>query len=444
MRAMKQEEQPEEVSAGTKHEGEASQLRRQLGAEACIWTDRMLGALSNGVRGGKWFSLKDKLYDLKTLRHAAEKVCAKGGSAGVDLESTERFERELEANLKRLHQELKSGSYRPEPVKRVYIPKPGSTEKRPLGIPAVRDRVVQTALLMVIGPIFEIGFINNSYGFRPGRGCKDALREVDRLLNEGNEWIVDADLKSYFDTIDHGILMKRIREKIADGLVLDLLEGYLKQGVLTPLSGWEPTEQGTPQGAVVSPLLANVYLNELDHLLEAKGHRIIRYADDFVILCRSREEAGSALETVQSWTEANALKLHPQKTKLVSHEEGFEFLGYRFVNGRKYVRGKSLKKIRGSICMQTKRNNGHCMNAIIAKLNPMLRGWFGYFKHAYKNTFHDLDGWIRMRLRSILRKRRKGKGRGRGSDHQRWPDAYFAKMGLFSLKRAHRKACQSQ
>ena len=442
--AMKQGKQPKEVPGRANHGGEAAKLREQLGAEPCVWTDRMLAALGNGVKGGKWFSLKDKLYRMETLRAAAEKVCAKRSKGKGEQRRIERFQKNLERHLAQLQRELQAGTYRPKPVKRVHIDKPGSREKRPLGIPAIRDRVVQTALLMVIGPIFEIGFAQSSYGFRPKRGCKDALREVNWLLNDGHEWIVDADLKSYFDTIDHDRLMERVREKIADGLILDLVEGYLKQGVLTELGNWEPTEQGTPQGAVISPLLANLYLNELDHLLKQDGYEIVRYADDFVILCRTRDEAEQALGKVRDWTEANALTLHPEKTRLVNQSEGFDFLGYRFVSGRRYVRKKSLRKFRETIRRETKRTNGHSIEAIITKLNPILRGWSGYYVHAYKTTHPSLDGWVRMRLRSILRKRRNRKGRGRGSDHQRWPNRYFAEMGLFSLERAHREACQSQ
>lgn len=441
---MKQGSQPKEVSETTNHGGEAPGLRERIGAEPCVWTERMLAALVNGVKGGKWFSLKDKLYRTETLMKAAKKVCSKRSKGKGQQRSIERFQKNLEREIANLQRELMAGTYRPSPVKRVHIPKPGSSETRPLGVPTIRDRVVQTALKMVIGPIFEIGFAESSYGFRPKRGCKDALREVNELLEGGYEWIVDADLKSYFDTIDHDRLMERVREKIADGLVLDLVEGYLKQGVLTELNGWEPTETGTPQGAVVSPLLANLYLNELDHLLEQEGYRVIRYADDFVVLTRTREEADKALAQVREWTEVNALILHPEKTRLVTHREGFDFLGYRFVSGRRYVRKKSLLKIRETIRQKTKRTNGQCMPAIIGTLNPILRGWYGYYQHAYKNTFPSMDGWVRMRLRSILRKRQKKRGRGRGRDHQIWPNRYFAEMGLFSLEQAHREACQSR
>lgn len=439
---MTTETTPPQVPQKANPGGEVPELRQQLGADLLVWTDPMLAALKSGVKGGKWFSLKDKVYNPRTLYRAWHLVRARKGGGGVDRVSLEQYDKQLDQRLAKLSAKLKKGQYEPKPVKRVYIPKPGSKEKRPLGIPTVEDRIVQTALQLVIGPIFEIDFSPHSYGFRPGRGCKDALREVDGLLKQGHEWIVDADLKSYFDTINHGKLMSLVRAKVADGLVLDLLEAYLKQGLINELKEWEPTEEGTPQGAVISPLLANLYLNELDHLLCGHGHRMVRYADDFVILAQTREEAEKALALTRDWTAKRNLVLHPEKTRLVGHKEGFEFLGYRFENGNRFVRQKSLTKLRRKLKPQTKRNNGKSLDAIIAEINPVLRGWFGYFKHAHKNTHIWMDGWVRMRLRSILRKRHRRRGRGRGLDHQRYPNKFFAEMGLFSLERAHREACQ--
>jgi len=441
---VREEPTPSKVPARANPDGEVPELRERFGADPLVWTDTMLAALKSGVKGGKWFSLKDKLYRAQTLRKAWKIVKGRRGGGGVDKVSLHQYGKQLEQRLSSLETKLKAGRYEPKPAKRVFIPKAGGKEKRPLGIPTVEDRIVQTALKLVIGPIFEIGFNTHSYGFRPGRGCKDALGEVDGLLKEGYEWIVDADLKNYFDTINHDKLMSLVRSKVADGLVLDLLESYLKQGVLDELGDWEPTEEGTPQGAVVSPLLANLFMDELDHLLEEKGHRMVRYADDFVILSRSRSEAEKALELTREWTQRRELVLHPEKTRLLTHREGFEFLGYRFVQGKRYVRQKSLTKIRSTLRPKTKRTQGRSLKAIIADINPVLVGWFGYYKHAHKNTFVWMDGWVRMRLRSTLRKRHGRKGRGRGKDHQRYPNEYFAKMGLFSLERAHREACQSR
>jgi RNA-directed DNA polymerase len=412
-----------------------------------VWTDRMLDALEKGVKGGKWFSLIDKVGRLDVLYAGFGQVEKNGGSAGVDGITVETFGERRLAELERLSREILGGTYQPRPVKRVYIPKPGSEEKRPLGIPTVRDRAVQASLRRVIEPIFEAGFADHSYGFRPGRGCKDALREVDAALEAGKTWVVDADLKSYFDTIPHGKLMERVKRKIADGRVLDLILKFLKQGVLEELKGWEPTEQGTPQGAVISPLLANLYLDELDHLMAARGRTMIRYADDFVILCADEAEARAALDEVKGWVEENGLLLHPEKTRIVDATvpgKGFDFLGYHFERGMKWPRIKNMVKLRGKIREATPRKSGVCLAATIQRLNRFLKGWFEYFKHSHKTTFPAVDQHVRMRLRSLLRKRRGGQGRGRGLDHYRWPNAYFAGRGLFSLKEAHGLLCQQR
>jgi RNA-directed DNA polymerase len=435
------EEQPVAVSERTIRTGKAWDPR--FWVEPTVWTERMLAALEQGVKGGKWFSLIDKVHPERTLRAAFSQVAANKGAAGVDHVTIEMFAEHRDEDLKRLSEQLRTGTYRPQAIRRHYIPKPGTQEKRPLGIPTIRDRVVQTALRMVLEPIFEYEFAEQSYGFRPGRGCKDALRRVDELLKRGFTYIVDADLKSYFDTIPHDRLMALVGQKVSDGRVLTLLEMFLKQNILDDLQEWTP-EMGSPQGAVISPLLSNIYLDPLDHLMAQKGFEMVRYADDFVILCRSPEEANQALAMVQEWTAAAGLTLHPTKTRIVdATEDAFEFLGYQFVKGKRFPRAKSLKKLKDTVRAETKRNSGKCLRAIIATINPTLRGWFGYFKHSYKTTFNNLDGWIRMRLRSILRKRSGRRGRGRGSDHQRWRNAFFAEHGLYSLKAAHALACQS-
>jgi len=403
----------------------------------------MLTALEQGVKGDKWFSLIDKVYAPANLRKAFERVKANGGAAGVDQVTVEEFEQHLEANLEKLSQALKDGRYRPQAIRRVWIPKPGSKEKRPLGIPTVRDRVVQAALRAVLEPIFERDFAAQSYGFRPNRGCKDALRRVDTLLQAGYNWVVDADLKSYFDTIPHAALMDRVGEKVADGRVLGLLEAFLTQKVMEAAKGWTP-EEGTPQGAVISPLLSNLYLNPLDHHMEEKGAEMVRYADDFVILCQSQSEAQAALERVRQWAVSAGLKLHPDKTRIVdaTHQGGFDFLGYHFERGYRWPRQKSLKKFKDTVRSQTRRNQGQSLAAIVTDLNRTLRGWFEYFKHSHRTTFPGLDQWVRMRLRSVLRRRQGRKGRGRGVDHQRWSNAFFAAQGLFSLTAALALACQ--
>jgi RNA-directed DNA polymerase len=440
---MTTEGQPVAVSERTIRTGKTLDLR--FWVEPTVWTERMLAALQTGVKGGKWFSLIDKVHPERTLRAAFSQVAENDGAAGVDHVTTSMFEGHLDEELRRLSDQLRTGTYCPQLIRRHYIPKPGTQEKRPLGIPTVRDRVVQTALRMVIEPIFEHEFAEQSYGFRPKRGCKDALRRVDELLKAGYTSIVDADLKSYFDTIPHDRLMTLVGQKVSDGRVLTLIEMFLKQGVLDDLREWTP-EMGSPQGAVISPLLSNIYLNPLDHQMAKAGFEMVRYADDFVILCRSPEEASQALAMVRDWTAAAGLTLHPTKTRIVdAKEDAFEFLGYRFEKSgtRRYPRAKSLRKLKDTIRAKTRRTTGKCLRAIIGSLNPTLRGWFGYFQHSYKTTFESVDGWIRMRLRSILRKRLGRKGRGRGADHHRWRNAFFAKHGLYSLKAAHALACQS-
>jgi RNA-directed DNA polymerase len=312
-----------------------------------------------------------------------------------------------------------------------------------LGVPTVRDRVVQTALLHVLEPIYDAVFSESSYGFRHGRGCQHALERVEALLDAGYVYVVDADLKSYFDTISKPRLMGLVREKVSDSRVLRLVEMFLEQGVLDGLREWTP-ERGTPQGAVLSPLLANIYLNPLDHLLEDAGYALVRYADDFVILCKTREEAQQALALVQSWVAENELTLHPTKTKIVdARTEGFAFLGYHFRGKLRFPREKSLKKFKEAVREKTQRTNGHSLPYTCAKLSSQLQGWFTYFRHCHWSVFRDLDGWIRGRLRSILRKRHGRRGRGRGKDHQRWPNAYFDEQGLYSLVTAHVRFVQS-
>lgn len=301
---------PSAVPPAAKQEGEIR--ARWAWVEARVWTERMLEALENGVKGGVWFALIDKVWAERTLERAWEQVRSNGGSPGVDGMTVERFQNDSQSRLLAVKEQLRAGTYQPKPVKRVWIDKLGSREKRPLGVPTVTDRIVQSALRMVIEPIFERDFAEHSYGFRPRRGCKDALRRVDQMLGAGKRWVVDADLKSYFDTIPHQRLLEMVKAKIADGRVLALIESYLKQGVLEG-SQFAQVEEGTPQGAVISPLLANIYLDPLDHLVAANGHEMVRYADDFVVLCKSREEAQAALQTIQQWVESAGLKLHPDK-----------------------------------------------------------------------------------------------------------------------------------
>lgn len=411
--------------------------------EPSVWTVRMLTTLEHGVEGGKWFRLFDKVFSERNLLASLQQVASKRGAAGVDHVSADQFVRGLPESLREVSDQLKRGMYKPQSIRRVHIPKPGTTETRPLGIPTVRDRMVQGAVVNVVEPIFERDFAEHSYGFRPGRGCKDALRRVDQLLKAGYVHVVDADLKGYFDSIPHDRLITRLKEKITDGSVLSLIESFLKAQVMDGLEGWTPTA-GAPQGAVLSPLLSNVYLDPLDHLMVREGFEMVRYADDFVILCRTPEEASRALELVRGWVAENGLELHPTKTKVVdARTVGFDFLGYHFRGAKHWPRDKSVQRLKDTIRAKTKRTNGHSMPVIIADLNRPLRGWFAYFQHSPPWVFPRLDGWIRGRLRSILRRRSGRRGRGRGSDHQRWPNAFFAELGLFNLGTAHTLARQS-
>ena len=422
-----------------KQESETKALFMRGKVETVVWTERMLAALISGVKGGKWFSLWDKVWRSGTLERAWELVSKNKGAGGVDGVTIERFKGTKDKCLKELAEALRNGSYKPEAVRRVYIPK-GDGTRRPLGIPCVKDRIVQSAVKMTIEPIFEKEFLPMSYGFRPGIGAKDALREVDNLLKGGAVWVVDADVQKYFDSIPKDKLMDRVRARIADGKTLDVVQAFLDQAIMEECKSWTPTK-GTPAGAVLSPLLANIYLHDLDELMTSKGYQMVRYADDFVTLCSTEEEAQKALGEVKQWMKENGLELHPDKTHIgncTNAGEGFEFLGYRFECGRRTVRKTSMKKLRDTIRKRTKRTVGQSMESVIESLNSTLIGWFGYFKHANKWTFKEVDGFVRRRLRAILRKQDKRPGIGRClKDHKQWPNSFFAKQGLFTMREAH-------
>ncbi len=430
--------------AGEVHRSAGVVHRRWSWAEPEVWTERMLAALEQGVKGGSWYSLMDKVASEKTLRAAFVRVKRNRGSAGVDHVTVKQFEKRKDENLAQLAERLRSGTYRPQAVRRHWIEKPGSREKRPLGIPTVQDRVVQTALRLVLEPIFERDFAANSYGFRPGRGCHDALHRVQQALDAGMVWVVDADFRQYFDSIPREELLQAVSTKVKDQTLLALLRAYLEQEVMEDLEIWTPTK-GTPQGAVISPLLANIYLDPLDHQMADDGFQIVRYADDLVILCPSQEAAETALARLEQWAGKAGLALHPEKTRIVDATQrgGFDFLGYHFERGLRWPRQKSQMALKDRVRLYTRRANGHGLPQIIAKLNPILRGWFEFFKLGHWTILDQLDRWIRMRLRSVLRGHRGRKGRGRGRDHNRWPNAYFAEAGLFSLLQAQKSFSQS-
>jgi len=366
--------------------------------ERSVWTDRMLMALETGVKGSKWYSLMDKVWSPANLLSAWLGVKANDGAAGVDGQRVARFGAQYQEELERLRQELQGDTYRRQPARRVWIDKPGSREQRPLGIPCVRDRVAEGAVRQVIEPIFEREFAQHSYGFRPGHSAQQAVARVEELLREGYTHIVDADLKSYFDSIPQGRLREQLAERISDRRRLRLIDQFLSAGVMDTMEGWEPTERGTPQGAVISPLLANIYLNPLDHKMAGAGYAMTRYADDFVIQCRSQAEAQGALELVKAWVAQAGLVLHPDKTRQL-----------------------------------TPRNSGQAMQEIVSRLNRSLRGWRGYFNHGVRNVPERLDQMVRRRLRLLLLKRRGKRGRPNKKVNQLWPNAYFDKLGLWRL-----------
>lgn len=406
--------------------------------ERKVWSDRMLSALGNGVKGNKWYSLIDKVWRISTLEAAWKRVRANRGAAGIDGQSIKCFEARADVYLQELSEALKAGKYEPQGVRRKEIPKAGG-KTRALGIPTVKDRVVQTAMKLTIEPIMEQAFEPTSYGFRPGRGCKDALREVDGLIQAGYIYVVDADIKGYFDHIPHDSLCGQLEQFIGDGRVLSLMRGWLSQEIVGEVESWTPIK-GSPQGAVISPMLANLYLHPLDVLMRKCGYRIVRYADDFVILCKSADEAERALREVRAWMSGAKLELHPDKTHVGNCLEwgsGFDFLGYRFEAGKRWVRKSSLRALRAKIKRMTRRSCGQGLAVIIDRLNRMLRGWYNYFKHVRGWTLQTIDAYIRRRLRSILRKQKKRPGSGvTRRDHRQWPNTFFAKAGLFTLKGA--------
>src|SRR5438874_12458026 len=404
--------------------------------EHSVWTERMLTRLEASEPTTVWFGLWDKVLSERNLQAAFWAVWRNDGAAGVDGQTVKQFDEQSERELARLREELWTKRYRRQPARRVWIPKPGTTEKRPLGIPAVRDRTVEAATRNVLEPIFERDFAEHSYGFRPGRGCREAVGRVEELLEQGRTWCVDADFKSYFDTIPHDRLIEFVGQRVVDGSVLALLEHFLQAGVLEELKGWQPTERGTPQGSVISPLLANLYLNPLDHEVAGRGWAMVRYADDFVVLCRTKEDAETVLAFLREWTATAGLTLHPTKTRIVNAvSEGFDFLGWHFRGGKKWPRKKSLQKLQEKMRPLTRRTNGRSLSEIIAKANPILRGWYGYFRQSHRTGLSGPDGWLRRRLRAMLRKREKRPGYGLSeADSRRWPNRWFAAQGLFSLE----------
>ena len=427
---------PARVAEATPSQQAGKTLDPWWWVEPSVWTERMLTRLEQSGPTTVWFRLWDKVLSEGNLQAAFWAVWRNGGAAGVDGQTVPQFEAQEQAQLAKLREELRSKSYHRQAARRVWIPKPGTSEKRPLGIPAVRDRTVEAAMKNVLEPIFERDFAEHSYGFRPGRGCREAVKRVEQLLSQDRAWCVELDFRSYFDTLPHERLLGLVKQRVVDGSVLALLAQSLKAGVLEELKGWQPTERGTPQGAVISPMLANLYLNPLDHQMAGQGWEMVRYADDLVVLCRTQKEAEQALTYLRQWSEQAGLTLHPTKTRIVDlTKEGFDFLGWHFRGGKKWPRQKSLQKLQEKLRPLTRRTNGRSLGEIVAKVNPILRGWHGYFRDSYYSGLKGPDGWLRRRLRAMLRKREKHPGYGLSeTDSRRWPNRWFAAQGLFSLE----------
>jgi len=393
---------------------------------------RRLADWINPTGAGKVHSLVDKVYKMKNLELAWQKVRQNRGAGGIDGESIETFGEHLAENLEKLHEELKTDTYDPQPVRQKMIPKPGQPGKeRQLGIPRIYDRVCQQALANRLEPIFEPVFDDANFGYRKGRSAKDALRKVWRELKEGREWIVDADLKDFFGSVDHEKLLLLVSQRIADGRVLRIIESILKAGCYAQ-GETLPTERGTPQGGVVSPLLSNVLLTPFDAEMRRKGYRLTRYADDWVVTCKTRAEARSALDVARRILEKLGVILHTKKTRIVHVGYGFEFLGFKIKKGRKsslrlppekirsgvvpgsmyaYPREKSIRHFREQIRARTRRKAPITTLELIEQINPVIRGWGNYYRKAHvRLLFNQLDRWIVRRIWSHKHKRWRNTG----------------------------------
>jgi RNA-directed DNA polymerase len=406
-----------------------------------MWTEAMKAAIGLlRQTGRKWYSLYDKVIAPANVEAAWNRINRRvtgkkrRQGAGVDGVTVAKFADRAEADLRKLGEQLSTDRYSPSPVRRHYIPKPGSTKLRPLGLPTVRDRVVQEACRSMIEPIFEAEFLDSSHGFRPGKSVETACVQVEQYLAESKVWVVDLDIDKCYDSIPHDPLIDRVARQIADGKVLDLIRSFLTSGVMEEMNIRHETT-GTPQGGIISPVLANIFLHDLDMALEKRGTAWVRYADDVVALCQSREEAEQVLEFIREVLQGLGLKLSPEKTRIVHLDEGFEYLGWHYQGKRRWPRKKSVDKLRHRLRALTRRNRPASLLSICAELAPIQRGWFNFFRNGNsQSTFDTLDKWLRRRLRSLLRRRHKRRGISRGGrDHRQWPNSYFVHHGFFSL-----------
>jgi group II intron reverse transcriptase/maturase len=387
---------------------------------------RRLADWINPTDAKKEHSLIDKVYKRKNLEIAWERVRANRGAGGIDGESIEAFGEQLDERLDRLNRELKTGTYRPQPVRQVRIPKAGRPgEHRTLGIPTIFDRVCQQALLNRLEPIFEPTFDEANFGYRRGRSTKDALRKVWKEIEEGWEWIVDADLKDFFGSVEHEKLLTLVARRVSDGRVLRLIEAMLTAGSYGE-GRLFPTERGTPQGGVASPLLSNILLTPFDWEMRSRGYRLTRFADDWVITCKSAPEARAVLEAATRVLKTLGVHINPQKTRIVHVRHGFEFLGYKIKRGSRpmrlspnkirsgaqpgalyaYPREKSVRHFKDQIRQLTRRRAPVSTEELIEQINPVVRGWGQHYKKAHvRRLFHRLDAWIVRRLWSHRYKR---------------------------------------
>jgi RNA-directed DNA polymerase len=349
------------------------------------------------------------------------------GAAGIDKVSITLYEKNLLENLLALMRRLKDGTFRPLPLRRVHIPK-GDGKTRPLGIPAVRDRVAQEVLRQLLNPLFERIFHDDSYGFRPARGCHMAVERVVELHRLGYTYVLDADIKGFFDNIPHDIIMAGVAAEVADGNILRLVERFLKAGVMEE-GQFRPTSVGTPQGGVISPLLANIALNGLDWRLHDAGFRQVRYADDFVVLCQTETQVKEAHDLVQQHLTQIGLTLSAEKTKQTRFREGFAFLGFTLSSWAVSMRPKSVEKFKAKIRELTPRHH-NLDQEVVRKVNAVVRGTANYFATPFsqvRDLFRTLDRWIRMRIRCMKFKRK------RGTDNWRLHGKHLANLGFVFL-----------
>jgi len=372
--------------------------------------------------GRKFFQLIDKIYDMDNLKEAWKKVKSNKGCAGMDKQSINDFKKQSEQYLREIQRAVKNGTYEATPVLRKFIPK-GDGKLRPLGIPTVKDRILQQAAKSVIEQIFEMKFLDCSYGYRPNKGAHQAVEQIKKYVQQGYTWVIDADVEKFFDSVDHKLLMGFVAEEISDGKVLSLIESWLKAGVMNK-GDIEETTEGTPQGGVISPLLANIYLHEMDkQVTKICGVRMVRYADDFVILCRTKEKAERTMKRVEEVLTGLKLCLNKKKTKIVNvNRERFGFLGFNFkrTGGKLFVTPgkKAIKKFKEAVKVTTNRRQPVKPKEMVGRLNSVIRGWGNYFKIGdVRWLFKNLDKWIRTRVRTFIEKKKSGYARMRISNY---------------------------